>query len=232
MLTAITLQDAMINSTNDVFLIFYSFLPRLLGAILVFLVGILLANWLKKLIVKILESINLSKIAKETKLQEFLQNAEIKTKLEEIIAAIFKWLVVLIFSVAAINLLGLDTISSILNGFLNYLPKVIASIFILALGVFLAGIVESLVKGAVAQIDLKTARLLGKIASYLVVVFATMAALTELGIAETLINILFIGMVAMLALGFGLAIGLGAKDTVGKIIEDSYKKFKKENGKK
>ena len=76
--------------------------------------------------------------------------------------------------------------------------------------------------------DIKLGRLSGRLASYLVVIFAVMAAINELGIAQSLINTLFMGLVAMLALGFGLAIGLGAKDLVSEILNNWYKDLKKE----
>jgi hypothetical protein len=98
----------------------------------------------------------------------------------------------------------------------------------MAIGVLLAGLVEGVVKGALASVDLKTARLMGKIASYTVVTIATLAAFSELKIAESFINILFIGFVAMLSLGFGLAIGLGAKDVIGQALSEWYKELKRD----
>jgi small-conductance mechanosensitive channel len=105
---------------------------------------------------------------------------------------------------------------------------VLSAVIVLSIGVLLAGVVEGLVKGALASVDLKTARLMGKIASYTVVSVAVLAAFSELNIAASFINILFIGFVSMLALGFGLAIGLGAKDVVGEVLSDWYKDLKKE----
>ena len=102
-----------------------------------------------------------------------------------------------------------------------------ASVLILTAGVLLAGLIENFVKGTVNQVEPKTSRLLSKIASYLVVTVATLAAINELGIAQALINTLFIGVVATLTLGIGLSIGLGGKDIVSKILLDWYTDFKK-----
>jgi len=209
-----------------------SFIPRFIGAFLIFGFGFLIGKWAKKIVVKILESINLSKLAKKTSLEAFLDKAEVKTKIEEIIGGLVKWLLVLLFTVAAINMLGIPTISDVLNSILNYVPKIVSAIFVLGIGVLLAGIIESLVKGAVGQFDVKLSRLLGKIASYIMMVMAAMAAINELGIAKELINILFIGLISMLSLGFGLAIGLGAKDLVSKILTDWYTQLKEEMDKK
>ena len=115
-----------------------------------------------------------------------------------------------------------------LESILAYIPNVISAALILTIGVLLAGVVEKLVKGAVGTIDVKSGRLFGKIASYTLVVFATLAAISELQIARASINTIFTGFIAMLAIGFGLALGLGAKDLVARVLNDWYEKFRKE----
>ena len=204
-----------------------SYIPTILGAILVFLLGMILSKWMSSLVVKFLGLIKLSSLFQKVGFSPFLQKAEIKVKLEEIIGGIVRWLVILIFFVTAVNILGLTTVSLVLNNILGYIPRVISAILILALGVLLAGFVESFVKGTLVQVDLKVSLLLGKVASYLVVIFSTLVAINELGIAQSFINILFMGVVAALSLGLGLSFGLGAKDLVGSVLEDWYKNFKK-----
>ena len=206
----------------------FSFLPNLLGAVLVALAGIIIGSWVRTLIIRSLQMVRLENLIKDTQFKAFVVKAELTAKLEEIIGSVFKWLIVLTFFIAATNIVGLGAVSTVLGSVLGYIPNVIAAVIVLAIGVLLAGIVESLVKGSLASVDLKTSRLMGKIASYTVVTIATLAAFSELKIAESFINILFIGFVAMLALGFGLAIGLGAKDVVGKILADWYKDLQKE----
>jgi len=221
-------QNAFVTVSSNVLLSIINFLPNLLASLVVFLVGLILAGWLKALVVKLLNVIQLSELVKKSGLNQFLEKAEVKLKIEEILGGIVKWLVILIFSVTAINILGLSTVSAVLETVLNYVPKVVSAVLVLTVGVLLAGLVESLIKGALGQIDIKASRLLGKIASWLIGVFATLAAINELGIAQSLINTLFIGFVAMLALGVGLAIGLGAKDLVAEVLSEWYQSFKKE----
>jgi hypothetical protein len=207
---------------------FFSIFPNLLGAILVAVLGVVIGNWVKTLTLKSLQMIRLENLIKDSKFKAFLIKAEVTDKVEEVVGSIFKWLIVLTFFIAATNILGLTAVSNVLGGVLSYVPNVVSAVIVLAIGILLAGIVEGLVKGALASVDLKTSRLMGKIASYLVVTIATLAAFSELKIAESFINILFIGFVSMLALGFGLAIGLGAKDVIGQALADWYKEFKRE----
>jgi hypothetical protein len=221
-------QQAFLMATNNIIANVLSFIPTLIAALLVFLVGLILARWAKTLTVKLFEALSLSAVVKKSGFDQFLKKAEIKIKIEEILGGIVKWIIILIFFVTTINILGLTTVSLVLNNILNYIPRIISAVLVLTVGVLLAGLIEGIVKGALAQVDLKTSRLLGKISSWLVVIFSTLAAINELRIAQTLVNTLFIGFVSMLALGFGLAIGLGAKDLVASILKNWYENFKKE----
>jgi len=221
-------QEAFTLALSDTLANILSYIPTIFAALIVFIIGIMLAKWARILTIKLLKAIQLSSLVQKSGFRPYLKKAEITNKLEEIIGGIVKWLIVLVFFIATVNLLGLTTVSLVLNSILAYIPRVISAVLILTIGVLLAGFVESLVKGALAQINVKTARLMSKISSYLVVIFAVLAALNELQIAQALINTLFIGFVAMLALGIGLAVGLGAKDLVAQILEEWYSGFKKE----
>lgn len=205
---------------------FLSLFPNILGSIIVATLGIVIGNWVKTITVKSLQMIRFETMIKDSKFKAFLIKAEVTDKVEEVIGSVLKWLIVLTFFIAATNILGLTTVSNILVGVLSYVPNVMSAVIVMAIGVLLAGIIEGVVKGALASVDLKTSRLMGKIASYTVVTITTLAAFSELKIASAFINILFIGFVSMLALGFGLAIGLGAKDVIGQALSDWYKEMK------
>lgn len=205
-----------------------AYVPRIIIAIFLTILGVILGNYVRDLILKGLRVIKFDKLVQDTKFQLFLKKAEVTHKLEELIASSLKWIIVITFFISATNVAGLTTVAAILTGVLGYVPSVVSAVLVLALGVLLAGLVEGLVKGSLSSIDLKTARLMGKFSSYTVITITLLAALSELKIAANFINILFIGFVAMLTLGFGLAIGLGAKDVIGKILSDWYKAVQKE----
>lgn len=228
----VTWQNAFFTVSNNILGSVVIFLPNLLAALVVFLIGLVLAGWLKTLVIKLFEVVQLSQLVKKSGFSQFLEKAEVQLKIEEILGGIVKWLIILIFSITAINILGLTAVSEVLRSLLSYIPRIISAVLVLVAGVLVAGLVESLIKGALGQIDIKTSRLFGKVASWLVVIFAILAAVNELGIAQSLINALFIGFIAMLALGLGLAIGIGAKDLVAEILNEWYQNFKKEVRKK
>lgn len=219
-------QSALYSVWNSTIGSFLNLLPNILGSILVASLGLFLGNWVKSITIRSLQMLRFENLIKDSKFKAFLIKAEVTGKVEEVIGSILKWLIVLTFFIAATNILGLGTVSNVLGGVLSYVPNVISAVIVMAIGVLLAGIVEGLVKGALATVDLKTSRLMGKVASYTVVTITTLAAFAELKIASDFIHILFIGFVAMLSLGFGLAIGLGAKEVIGQALAEWYKELK------
>jgi len=204
------------------------YLPRILASLAIFLIGLALAKTLRKLIVKILETFRISRLVQNTPVEHFLKNTDTGHKIEEVVGSIFYWLLMLIVLQTAVSVLGLNTITFVLDKLLGYLPHVFSAVIIIVFGVLLAGLVESVVKGSIRSIDGKAARLMGKISSYLVVSLSVMAAISELGIASEFMMILFVGFVGMTTLGCGLAIGLGGQDLVKRMLNDWYSQFKKE----
>lgn len=199
-------------------------LPRIVGALTALVVGVVLAKLVRSIIVKILRAITFSKFVNKTPLQLALQNDNLGQRIEENIANLFYWLSVLVVVYIMVAILGLGSVTIVLEKILGYIPNVISAMFIVLFGFLVAGWVESLVKGAVRTIDQRASRLAGKVASYFVVGLASITALSELGIAQEFLTIVFVGFVAMLALGFGLAIGLGGKTVVERILLDWYEK--------
>lgn len=216
------MQEAIFAAANSILSRFFAFIPVLLGALIIFLFGLVLGKWAKALIIKILAAVKLDQTLRKAGLDSYLNKADIRGKVEVFFGELVHWLIILVFSMAAVNVLGLTAVSAVLNSLLSYIPRIISAVLVLTIGVLLAGLVESLIKGAVSQVDIRISRMLAKIASYLVVVVSAMAAVNELGIAQSLINTLFIGVVATLSLGIGLAIGLGAKELVAKMLMDWY----------
>lgn len=222
--------DVAFNSAfQTLFIGFVSFIPDLMAATAIMILGVIVSGWAKWLIGKAINAFKLETMIKGSPVDEFFKRAQLGVNASETIASTVRWLVLILFGITAINVIGLTQVSNFLSNILSYIPKVFASIIILILGTLIAGVVESLIKGSVSQISYSTSRLVSRIGSYIVMIFTILAAIAQLGIAESLINTLFIGFVATLAIGFGLAFGLGAKDLVAKILDEWYSSLKKEH---
>lgn len=219
-----TWQTSMFVGMNYTYAQFAAYLPRLAAALVVLLVGLIVARIVRGIVVKTLEALRLSKLLEATPLDAFLKNAEVGQKFEGVVGGTVYWLLVLVILHTTFNLLGLTTLVRVLDVILGYLPHVVSACLVFIFGVLIAGVVESLVKGAVRSVDVHSSRMFAKIASYVVVAIATLAAVSELGIASEFIRILFIGMVFALSLGIGLSFGLGGQDVVRKMMDRWYSK--------
>lgn len=214
--------------TNETLTEVSAFLPRLVASLLILLIGSTVAKAFKSLIVKLLEAVKISQWVDNTPVEHFFKNAEFGEKLEGVIGNIGYWLLMLVVIHSTVSVLGLSSLTAVLDRVLGYIPSIISAVIILFFGVLVAGVVESLVKGSIMSISGHSARLLGKVSSYLVLIISVLAAINELHIASEFIMILFVGFVAMLSLGLGLALGLGGQELVKKMLSDWYQGLSQE----
>ena len=201
---------------------FSTALPRIVGAFAVFVIGLLIARVLRNIVIRTLEAIRVSNMVEKTPLEHFLKNSEAGQKLEEIIGSIVYWLFLFVVLHTSVALLGLTPLSDFMNRILGYIPHIFSALLIFVFGVLFAGVAEGVVKGGLRSIDIHSARLLAKVASYTVMSIAVLAAIAELGIASEFIIIFFFGVVSAFALGAGLAIGLGGQHLVRRIMDEWY----------
>lgn len=223
-----SLQDSFNASVTAFMTQIVIFLPRLLGSVLVVLVGVIIARTIRGILISSLRRLQLSSNLEKTPLGQFLHNTEIKNTAEVIVSNIVYWILMLFVAYTAVTVLGLDTASNLLNQVLLYIPKIFSALLILIFGVLIAGVAEAFVKGLVKSVDPHTGRVFGKITSYLIIVLTSMAAISELGIAQQFILILFTGFVVAVSLALGLAFGLGSKTTVERIMIEWSDRMRKE----
>ncbi len=223
----LTWQQALLEAWQPIWSSFIGFLPKFFGALIVFIVGLLVAHWARKIVERVLTLIRFQEAVRKIGVEAFWKKAEIKLTTIELIGAFVKWFIVLVFFIAAVDILGLTTVSVVLSGFLGYIPNIVSATLILAVGFFVANLVEGLVKGALATVDHEAAKPLGKLSRWVVLIVAFFAAISELKIAQGLVETFFTGLTWTIVLAIGLAIGLGAKDIIAKILGDWYDKLKK-----
>ncbi len=220
-------QSALIASWGQVWSSVLSILPRILGAIVVFSIGLVLAFWVKRLVTEVLKLVKLEKLAKTTGIDEYLTKADIKLNPVDLLATLVEWTIILIFFLAVVDILGLSVVSTVLARVLGYIPNVVAAALIFAAGYIVAGLVDGLVRGALASVDHDAAKPVGKLAKWLILVVAAFAAIDQLQIARNLIATFYQGLTYTIVLVVGLSVGLGAKDLVSRVLTDWYEKIRK-----
>ena len=211
---------ALANALN----LLLAFIPRLLGFVLILLVGWFIATAISKAVTYLLRKIGFDRLGQRIGLQRFEQNMGVHMDAAGILGKIVFWFLFLIFLVAAADALGIPSISAILDRLVAYIPNVFVAILVLFLGALAATVVADLVRGATASAGVGNPNLYASIARYAIIGFAVIIALEQLQIAPALMNILFTAVVGAAALAFGLAFGLGGRDTARRLLDHTENK--------
>lgn len=204
---------------------FISFLPNLLGAIVVFIVGWFIAEVVAKLAAQIINVLRIDQILERMGFEKSLQRANMKLNSGKFVGEIVKWFFIIVFLMAATDILGLPQVTEFLKQILLYIPQLIVAVFILLAGVLIANFMGKLIKASVEAANLKSAGTLAGVAKWAILIFAILAALIQLGIVPSLIQTLFTGLIAALAISTGLAFGLGGKDLASQILEKAKREI-------
>lgn len=220
-------QAVLTASWDQVWMSFLTILPTILGAVVVFTMGLILAFWAKRLVVKVLKVVRLEKASRSAGIDSYLTKAGIKMDLTGVLGSIVEWLIVLVFFLTAVDILGLSVVSRVLIDVLSYIPNIIAAVLIFGAGYFVAGLVEGLIRGALVSVNHDAAKPLGRLARWVILVVTFFSAVDQLQIARGLIATFFQGLTYTLVLVVGLSVGLGAKDLVAKVLDEWYEKIKK-----
>jgi len=205
---------------------FLTFIPTLVGAIVVFLIGWAISVGIGKLIAEILTRIKFNQLFERAGWKEALERAELKVNASEFVGAIVKWVLVIVFLLAAVEILGFVQFADFLKSILAYLPNVIVAALIFVVTVIVVDIVEKVVRAAVEGVRIGYGHLVSAIIKWSIWIFAVLAILHQLGIARSFMEILFTGFVAMLVIALGISFGLGGKEVAGEILQNLKNKLK------
>lgn len=187
-----------------------TWLPSVLGAILLLLVGWLVARIIQVVIARLLLRLGLDRLADRTGIARGLTTIGVQRTLSYLLARITYWLILIFFILLALGALGLtDVVTSALNSFFAFLPRLVAATVIFLVGAFIARIVGDAVTAMTLQSDIPSGRVLGQAVRYSLLLVVVILALDELGVQTTILTTIIIVTVAAIALGLALAFGLG-----------------------
>jgi len=188
------------------------FLPQLIGAVLILVVGALIAWALRLVVEKVVAAVKIDEMLAEAGVFAMARDAGVNLHVGHLLGWLVKWFVIVLFTIAAADVMNWSQVTLFLNDVVAYLPNVLIAVVILLVGIILGSFVYDVVTTAVKSAKLGSAHLLAGISKWAIFVFAFIAAMQQLGIATALLQILTTGLVAMLALAGGLAFGLGGQD--------------------
>lgn len=212
--------EVIVASLQDLWIGVVGFLPSFLGALIVLVVGLIVAAGLGRLVEKVFEALKLDTFLGKLGLAPYFERGGMHLRGSRFLGQLIYWFLVIAFLLAAADILRLFTLSEFLREVLFYIPNVVAAVLIMLAAVVLGNFLRGVVRASVSSAKLHGAQFLGTLTWWAIVLFGFFAALIQLGVAVTVVNALVIGFVAMLSLAGGLAFGLGGRSYAEHLIEE------------
>lgn len=213
-----TWGDVIIASLQQSWAAVAAFVPLFVGAIIVFIVGWIVAVALGQIVEQVVKALRVDSLLEKLEVEKALERGGVKLNSGAFIGGLVRWFLIVVFLLAAVNILGLAQVSGFLTQVLLYIPNVVVAALILVIALKMAEVVERVAVSSVEAAGMRGA-VVGVMARWAIWIFAVIAALLQLGVATVLLQTLVTGLVAMLAIAFGLAFGLGGKDAAASFIE-------------
>jgi hypothetical protein len=193
-------------------------MPTLVGALLVFLLGLVIASIMGKVVERLVRALRIDQAIERISIGEKLKEHGIEITFSEFLGKLVQWFLAIVFLMAATDILGLVQVTEFLNSILLYIPNIVVATIILSIAFLFGNVVYTIVRSSTKAAGVMNAGLLATIIRWAIVIFGLLAALIQLGIATSLVNTIFIGLVSAISLAIGLAFGLGGREEAALIL--------------
>lgn len=221
-----TIGDLLIQYSNQIFPSLVDLLLKIAGALIILIFGWFIAWVLDYIIRWVVSKLKINDFLRKVGIGKYFERANIVLQVEQALGFVVFWSVFGLFLMAAFDTLGLSSVNFFIRQIINYLPTALAGALILAIAIFIGEFVKKLISISLKRSGIKSIDAIANFAKWAIVVFGTLIALSQWGLAQDVINILITGLVAFLALAGGLAFGLGGQETAKEILEHLKKELK------
>lgn len=224
MLAKIEWNTLVLDPVREMLTQIMAYLPVLLGALIILIIGWLVAKAIKRVVEWLLATIRFEMLADKAGISEVLRKGNLKMTVSQVVSGLVYWLIMIMVLVMVVNALGLPKASDILASLFAYIPKVIGALFVLVVAMFLANFVSGIVRTAAGNANLPGPEVLAGISRWAIIIFAVTISLGELGIGTLLVTTTFNIILGGVCLGLALAFGLGGKDAAARYLEELRQK--------
>jgi small-conductance mechanosensitive channel len=214
----------MFQPLQDALGVFLSYIPQLIGAVIILIIGYVVAKVLQAVVERVLQGVGFDRWMEHGGIKQFFDRAETSQTPASILGKLVFWFVFIIAITMAADALGIPQVSAVLGQLIAYIPSIIAAILILILAAVLANFISGIVRGATGS------NVLASVAQYAIIVYAVFAAITELGIAVELTAPTFLILLGGVALAAALAFGIGGREVARDILEKAYNRRQEATG--
>jgi hypothetical protein len=209
---------------NELMSKFWLAFSKVIGGLLIFLIGWLIAKFFKLMIIKFFKVIKIDKLSEDSGLKELLDKGNISMDVSQLLGIGVYWLLMLVVVFLAINFAGIQIPPTVIDKILGFIPKFILGLLIFIFSIFLGTFFEGIVRTSAGNAGIEKASFLGKLTRVAIIIFGTVLALQEIGIASDFIGDVFIIVLASFCFGVALAFALGTKDIIKEKVEEFLKK--------
>jgi len=220
MLAVIEWENLIVEPVRQMLTKILAYLPTLLGALIILIVGWLVAKAIKGIIDGLLKVVRFDALADKAGISHVLEKGDVKISAREVVSRLVYWLIMIMVLVMTVDALGLPKASDVLTSLFAYVPRVIAALLVLVVAMFLASFVSRIVHTAAANANMPRPELFAGATRWAIIIFAATIALVQLGIASFLVTTTFNIILAGIVLALAIAFGLGSKDAVAKYLEE------------
>jgi len=225
MLAKVELNTLITEPVREMLTRIMAYLPVLLGALVILIVGWLVAKTIRQLVGWLLKTVRFDVLADKTGISEVLRKGNLKISAGEVISGLVYWLIIIMVLVMTVDALGLPKASDVLASLFAYVPKVIAALLVLVVAMFLANFVSGIVRTAAGNANLPKPEIFAGISRWAIIIFAVTISLGELGIGTLLVTTTFNIILGGICLALALAFGLGGKDAAAKYLDELMKRY-------
>jgi small-conductance mechanosensitive channel len=228
-----TWAEVLSQSFQNLWFGIIGFLPNIVVAIVILLIGWLIGAGLSKVVEQVVESLKINNALRSAGVEDALTKGGFTLDAGKFLGGLVKWFVILVFLVASLEVLNLTQVTIFLQEVvLLYLPRIIVAVLILLAAAVIAEVVQNIVSGAAKAAEIPSASFLSKITKWAIWIIAILAALDQLNVASVFVQTLFTGMVVAISLALGLAFGLGGQEAASRYLEHLEKEVSERRNKK
>ena len=222
------LDSLIVTPVSEMLTKIVGYLPTLIGALIILTAGWAVAKIFRRLVNRGLKAIHFDKLADKAGITEILGKGGLKTSAIDVMSGLVYWLVIIMVLVMVVNALGLPQASNVLESLFAFIPSVIAALFVLVVGMFLANFVSGIVHTAAGNASLPRPEMYAAVSRWAIIIFAGTISLRELGIATLLVTTTFNIVLGGVCLALALAFGLGGRDAAARYLEEWRKRHDEE----
>jgi hypothetical protein len=220
MLAAIEWENLVYDPVREMLTRLMAYLPMLLGALIILIIGWIVAKIIKSIVNTLLKLVRFDTLADKAGITAVLEKGQIETGPRKVVCGLVYWLIMIMVLVMVVNALGLTRTSDILESLFAYIPKVIGALVVLVVAMFLAAFVSGIVRVTAGNAGLPRPELLSGISRWAIIIFAAAISLVQLGIAPLLVSTTFNIVLGGIVLALALAFGLGGRNTAANFLEE------------